>query len=49
LIHLEIEQVKKLPHISDISEATDKNLAYILKRAPKAGEDDLNGTICPGS
>lgn len=25
------------------------NKAYILKRAPKAGEDDLNGTICPGS
>lgn len=32
LIHLEMDQVKKLPHISDIKEATDKNTAYILKR-----------------
>jgi isoleucyl-tRNA synthetase len=41
LIHLEIPNVKKLPHISDISEASEKNMAYILKRDPKAGEDDL--------
>jgi leucyl-tRNA synthetase len=39
LIHLEIEQVKKLPHINDISEAIDKNKAYILKREPKSGEN----------
>ncbi len=32
LIHLAMEDVKQLPHISDISEATDMNLAYILKR-----------------
>jgi len=38
LIHLEIPQIKQLPHISDISEATDKNLAYILKREPKDWE-----------
>jgi len=27
--------LRKLGHISDIKEATDKNLAYILKREPK--------------
>lgn len=35
LIHLAIEDVKKLPHIADISEANDMNLAYILKREPR--------------
>ena len=40
LVHLDIEDLKKLPHISDISEATDKNLAYILKREPKGSETD---------
>jgi hypothetical protein len=30
-----MDQVRQLPHISDISEATDNSLAYILKRAPK--------------
>ncbi len=39
LIHLEISQVKQLPHITDISEATDKNKAYILKRNPKKWEN----------
>jgi len=39
LIHLEIPNVKKLPHISDISEAIDENKAYILKRDLKAGEN----------
>jgi len=34
LIHLAIEDVKKLPHIANIVEATDMNLAYILKRNP---------------
>lgn len=38
LIHLEIEDIKKLPHISSISEAADSNLAYILKRDEVAGE-----------
>lgn len=32
LIHIELENLKKLPHITDLSQATDKNLAYILKR-----------------
>jgi hypothetical protein len=36
---LEIEQVKQLEHISDIKDASDKNKAYILKRAPKPGEN----------
>ncbi len=39
LIHLEIPNIKKLPHINNISEATDKNLAYILKREPKSWEN----------
>ncbi|MDD5769531.1 MAG: leucine--tRNA ligase [Candidatus Gracilibacteria bacterium] len=38
LIHIEIENLKKLPHITDLSQATDKNLAYILKREAKVGE-----------
>lgn len=47
LIHLELEDLKKLPHISDISEATDSSLAYILKREPK--EDECNkDTMCSG-
>lgn len=47
LIHLELEQVKQLPHISDIAEATNPNLAYILKREPKEGED-VNACGCHG-
>jgi len=39
LIHLTLEDVKKLPHIAYISEATDLNLAYILKREPNEGEN----------
>ena len=39
LIHLDLEQVKKLPHITDIKEATDNNLAYILKREPEKWEN----------
>lgn len=38
LIHLELEDLKKLPHIDDISKATNPNLAYILKRNPCVGE-----------
>lgn len=47
LIHLAIEDVKQLPHISDISQATDTSLAYILKREPNVGED-TTGTLCHG-
>lgn len=34
LVHLAKEDMQKLPHISDISQATDENTAYILKRDP---------------
>lgn len=47
LIHLAIEDVKKLPHITDISQATDMNLAYILKREPMESEE-TTGTVCHG-
>ena len=40
LIHLDIEDLKKLPHIDDISEATDTNLAYILKREMRLNDGD---------
>ena len=38
LIHLDMENVKKLPHISSLMEATDENTAYILKRNACVGE-----------
>lgn len=38
LIHLAMEDLKQLPHVADISEATDPILAYILKRDPLPGE-----------
>lgn len=47
LIHLAIGDIKQLPHIADISEATDMNLAYILKREPNA-EEDTTGVLCHG-
>lgn len=47
LIHLSMDDVKNLPHISDITEATDANLAYILKREPQSGED-TTGVLCNG-
>ncbi|MFB0964497.1 MAG: leucine--tRNA ligase [Patescibacteria group bacterium] len=47
LVHLDIENVKKLPHIADISQATDANLAYILKREPQEGES-CEGATCHG-
>lgn len=47
LVHLDIENVKKLPHIADISQATDANLAYILKREPQEGES-CEGAVCHG-
>lgn len=45
LIHLSLDDVKSLPHISDISEATDASLAYILKRDPQVWED-TTGVLC---
>ncbi len=39
LIHLQIEDLKKLPHITDLSQAKFPNLAYILKRNPNSGEN----------
>lgn len=47
LIHLAIEDVKRLPHIADISQATDMNIAYILKRNPIEWEN-TRGTLCHG-
>ncbi len=38
LIHIELENLKKLPHITDLSQATDLKLAYILKREAKIWE-----------
>ena len=46
LIHLQIEDLKKLPHITDIKEIKDKNLAYILKREPNPWEKACNNTTC---
>lgn len=48
LIHLAIEDVKKLPHIDDISKATDENLAYILKREPRDWESSCDASTCHG-
>lgn len=48
LVHLAIEDLKKTPHISDLSQATDPSLAYILKRDPLPGEN-CDGTLCKGS
>jgi leucyl-tRNA synthetase len=49
LVHLDIEDLKKLPHISDISESIDKNLAYILKRDPRVSEVEcLDRCGCDG-
>lgn len=36
LIHIDLEDLKKLPHITDFKEATDPKMAYILKRDPKS-------------
>lgn len=48
LVHLAIEDLKKTPHITDVSRAVDPNLAYVLKREPLPGED-CAGTLCKGS
>ena len=47
LIHLSLEDVQNLPHISSISEATNESLAYILKREPLSHED-TTGVLCHG-
>jgi leucyl-tRNA synthetase family protein len=46
LIHLDITQLKNLTHISNISEASDNNLAYILKRPPVNWESSCDSTTC---
>ena len=48
LIHLDIEDLKKLPHIDNLSQATDANLAYILKRDPAAADEACQGATCDG-
>lgn len=49
LIHLELEDLKKLPHISDISEAKDSTLAYILKRESRPSDTEcLDTCSCDG-
>lgn len=48
LIHLEKEDLKKLPQIDDISQATDMNLAYILKRDPLDSESVCDTVTCHG-
>lgn len=48
LIHIDLENLKKLPHIDDISKATDPNLAYILKRDPKSDEVSCQNAMCHG-
>jgi len=35
LVHIDIENLKQLPHITDLKEAVDPKMAYILKREPK--------------
>jgi len=44
LIHLKKEDMQKLPHITDMSQATDDTLAYILKRDPATDEFTENVT-----
>ena len=39
LIHLNHDDLRKLPHIYDLSEAVSPKLAYIYKRDPEAGEN----------
>lgn len=46
-MHLDIEQIKQLPHIADITQATDPSIAYILKRDAIDGER-VDGTMCHG-
>lgn len=46
LIHIELENVRKLPHISSLEEATDSNIAYILKREAIAWEEVCESAKC---
>ncbi len=46
LIHLAQEEVKKLPHIRDIADASDPKKAYILKRESQDGEYTEGSTCC---
>ncbi len=39
LIHLNHDDLRKLPHIYDLSEAVSPKLAYIYKRDPEVGEN----------
>jgi len=39
LIHLELTDLKKLPHITSLEEATNNDMAYILKRMPLENEN----------
>lgn len=48
MIHLAKEDVKALPHIRDISQATDLEMAYILKRPAQDGERTQGVTCCSG-
>ncbi|MDD5213591.1 MAG: leucine--tRNA ligase [Candidatus Gracilibacteria bacterium] len=48
LVHLDLENLKKLPHISSLEEATDANIAYILKRNPVDGEQVCESAKCKG-
>jgi hypothetical protein len=47
-VHLDLENLKKLPHISSLEEATDANIAYILKRNPVDGEQVCESAKCKG-
>ncbi len=46
LIHLQKQDLKALPKISSLEEASDKNLAYVLVREPEDWEENAN-YICP--
>ena len=48
LIHLELTDLKKLPHITSLEEATNKDMAYILKRNPIENENCSWATCCSG-
>lgn len=47
IIHLDKKDLKNLPHITDLNQAIDKSLAYILKRDVKENENCEN-SMCNG-
>jgi len=50
LIHLAKEDLKKIPHIHDITQAIDPEMAYVLKRPPHDGERTAGATCnCSGN